>query len=1017
VGTLSVDTCLRPDQAGLGTSSGGETYTINGSLTTSISSNEAVVTGSSGFTSALLGAQTTADIDITVRVEQINNNFDGVGPTWRSDATGANCYFIALYAGTILFAKLVGGGFSSIASTNISEMSGTYYQMHVKMIGNHLQARAWQDGTSEPGTWNIDTTDSTYAAAGRYGMSFNAFSGAGIHFDHITVTNGTSSTQDTKTAGLRAVVKTKRTLSTGLRARIKTNTTRTSGVRVRVKTAHTLSTGIRFVTPTPVQTTLSTGLRALIGTLHSHSTGIRYRVRSEMARLAGLRFRIPAGKSAQTAGMRFVVQSAGNVLAQDTFERANQSGWGTSSDGQEWTPFGSITANIVGNEGVLTNSTGFPGMLIGSKTTDTISIQVRLSQDDINHGCGVCFRYQDPDNYYFVSLYQSQIYFSAIISGSYHNFVLGGYAASTGSYSQLLVEMSGDHLQAVAWPDHTNQPTDAILDTTDSTFSSGQFGVSVNAFTGSGGPSFDSLFVTNTVAGMSSPGSGGGSGSSISIPWNGVGKSTHVPIPLSLISRGCPAYTNDDYQGAYPASRAVDGDYQTLWRSQNTPTALAPIYLALDLSGVAESKRQQVLVQWINDPSTGAWDSSLITVNYYNVPKAYTIDVNATAGGSYPTTGWITIATETDNPYHSRMYSFDMTGYNWVRINVTDVNGSDLNMSVQLNMDVYNAASGLSDCWAFGGDSITQQGALHNDQAGGTFAQLIQGYNAHFYPAFDSWGIGGYTSNDAYNHWAEWMATFPGQFITLNYGTNDANESGVYMSTYQMHMTSMIEAVIAAGKIPIVPLIPWGATDNLLANVPTLNAIIQQLYVAYPQIIPGPDMYTYYAQNQDLIGSDGIHPTLTSGYDAWRQLWVNAMMTNIYTPPPTILTSIAPFTLSPSFYGGATVPVVQPPVLPYAVNGMALDVQPVIMTAPCPTSSVIPAGASFTLGFHDPSTMVTSLFTTGATFSLQFGLHDGSSRTADVVVESSLIGSYLSVICTLTTPAPNNVWVISTQSS
>lgn len=190
---LSIDTCIRPNQSGLGTASDGETYTINGTLTTSIASNEAVVSGSTTFTSAILGTQTTADINFIVRAKQSNNNFDGVGPIWRSSADGTNSYFCALYNGTLLFAKLVSNAFTQLASTNIGEVSGTFYWIRVSMMGNHLQARAWQDGNAEPSTWNIDTTDSTYTAAGRYGMSFNQFSGSGVQFDHITVTNGLNS--------------------------------------------------------------------------------------------------------------------------------------------------------------------------------------------------------------------------------------------------------------------------------------------------------------------------------------------------------------------------------------------------------------------------------------------------------------------------------------------------------------------------------------------------------------------------------------------------------------------------------------------------------------------------------------------------------------------------------------------------------------------------------------------------------------------------------------------------------
>lgn len=232
---LSTDTCIRANQSGLGTASDGETYTVNGAITTSIVSNEANVTGSGTFTSAILGTQTTANINFLVRVEQINNNFDGVGPCWRSSANGQNCYFVAIYSGNLLFAKLVSNGFTQLASTAVSEVSGTFYWIRVSMTGNHLQARTWQDGNSEPGTWNIDTTDATYSAAGRYGMSFNQFSGTGVQFDHITVTDNNNTlnlaTETQATFKIRAALETETRDSFKVRAVLASNARATWKIR------------------------------------------------------------------------------------------------------------------------------------------------------------------------------------------------------------------------------------------------------------------------------------------------------------------------------------------------------------------------------------------------------------------------------------------------------------------------------------------------------------------------------------------------------------------------------------------------------------------------------------------------------------------------------------------------------------------------------------------------------------------------------------------------------------------
>jgi len=197
VSTIATDTMLRGDQSGLGTASDGQSYTLNGGIATSIVSNEAVITGSGGFLSVFLGTKTTADINFLVRLTQNSNPFDGIGPCFRA-VDASNMYIIALYSGLggLVFAKLVSGGFNNIADANITLNNGEYRWIRAQMIGNHVQIRSWVDGGSEPGTWDIDTTDSSYASAGRFGMATNAFAGGGdtVSFDHITVTDTKAST-------------------------------------------------------------------------------------------------------------------------------------------------------------------------------------------------------------------------------------------------------------------------------------------------------------------------------------------------------------------------------------------------------------------------------------------------------------------------------------------------------------------------------------------------------------------------------------------------------------------------------------------------------------------------------------------------------------------------------------------------------------------------------------------------------------------------------------------------------
>src|SRR5262249_666994 len=116
--------------------------------------------------------------------------------------------------------------------------------------------------------------------------------------------------------------------------------------------------------------------------------------------------------------------------------------------------------------------------------------------------------------------------------------------------------------------------------------------------------------------------------------------------PLPVISRGVPAYTNDNCGGSQPAGYANDATYDTQWLSCNgQPSPTNPKWLAYDLSTVSASQRGNVIVVWYNDCCS--YDNSISGTGAYNIPGSYTIDANAAAGGTgnAPTTGWVTLVT------------------------------------------------------------------------------------------------------------------------------------------------------------------------------------------------------------------------------------------------------------------------------------------------------------------------------------------------------------------------------------
>lgn len=338
-----------------------------------------------------------------------------------------------------------------------------------------------------------------------------------------------------------------------------------------------------------------------------------------------------------------------------------------------------------------------------------------------------------------------------------------------------------------------------------------------------------------------------------------------------LISRNVPVFASSEQ---YPARQANDASYDTAWRSSG------PAWLAYDLSGVPAARRAKVVVVWYNESFD--YDHTVINDPAYNMPQDYTIQVNpAAGGGSPPANGWVTLVTVSGNHYHSRQHVITMTGNNWVRINVTAIDGSVQNEDVALNMDVYDASAGLLDDWIFFGDSITAGSMGHNSLGGvASFAQLVNARATTHFPLEEAGGIGYLTSADGAQHLSTWLALFPGKYVGLSYGTNDANGC-VNPTAFSQNYTKMMQAVLAAGKIPVIPHLPWGRTANIQNCGPGLNAKIDALYQAFPQVIKGPDLWAYFQAHQALISPDNIHPT-EQGAGAYRQQWANAMLSAVY---------------------------------------------------------------------------------------------------------------------------------------
>lgn len=228
----------------------------------------------------------------------------------------------------------------------------------------------------------------------------------------------------------------------------------------------------------------------------------------------------------------------------------------------------------------------------------------------------------------------------------------------------------------------------------------------------------------------------------------------------TVISRDCPAYSS---AGTGSASSANDKYYYSFWNSS------APDYLAYDLSDVPENQRKKVIAVWYN--ATGQFDYTVVNGSSNGMPSDYTIEVNAASGGTYPEDGWEVVETVNDNTLHSRQHVVDMSGYNWIRMNITGNDGKSGGYT-SINMDIHNVSEGISDSWIFYGDSITACGMMNCYGTG--FAEYVNQIDSSYYPIQENGGIGGIRSSDGAANIDRWLAAFPGKYVSIAYGTNDA---------------------------------------------------------------------------------------------------------------------------------------------------------------------------------------------------------------------------------------------------
>jgi lysophospholipase L1-like esterase len=317
---------------------------------------------------------------------------------------------------------------------------------------------------------------------------------------------------------------------------------------------------------------------------------------------------------------------------------------------------------------------------------------------------------------------------------------------------------------------------------------------------------------------------------------------------MQLISRDVPAFASSGM-----AANANDDKPNIAWSSEALPA-----WLAYDVSRVPVEQRQRMLLAWYC-----YWADYLVVTPKPEqmLPLDYVIETNAAAGGGEPPAGgWQEVANAHANAKSARQHTFELAGANWVRLTVSK---SSDPAKVMVDVDLYSAPAGGSDGWLFMGDSITY---MATQRAFSDLPALVEKTTKGRVPLVVDGALGGTNTSTAQDIIAESLAEFDGRYVVLAYGTND------HAPEYKME--SLVQKVIAAGKIPALPHVPW--SDQKLEEGPLLNDAIDALYVEYPQILRGPDLWQAFEDHLEWIPSGDVHPN-AEGQEVLRSAWAAVM--------------------------------------------------------------------------------------------------------------------------------------------
>jgi streptogramin lyase len=177
-------------------------------------------------------------------------------------------------------------------------------------------------------------------------------------------------------------------------------------------------------------------------------------------------------------------QTTTSVLAQDSFQRPNQTHWGTASDGNTWgddaNDSDDASFSIKGNTAQVTNGNGIIEGTLGPSVSDSQVFFTGSTSSFTNTDFGAVLRFTDSNNWYKAYLDGTNLIIRRNQNGNNVVIATTAFTAKANASYSLRFQAVGTQLSAKAWVAGSSEPANWMLSINDNALTSGNAGLQVS---------------------------------------------------------------------------------------------------------------------------------------------------------------------------------------------------------------------------------------------------------------------------------------------------------------------------------------------------------------------------------------------------------------------------------------------------------------------------------------------------------------------------------------------------------